>query len=344
MYKPNYTITNKIVNNIAEIAAAREIILGAYLVPSYDLLLKTNAITKLAHSSTSIEGNPLSFKQVNDLHKGKDVKATNKAKKEVMNYINVLENIDKYHKKYKINEKKILRMHKDITNGTLKRPDCEGKYRNNGVLLGNIKMGIVNYVPPDHYKVPELMKNFFEWINSAEDIHPVLLAGISHYEFVRIHPFIDGNGRTARALATLILYIKEFDIKRYFALDEFYDLDRDSYESALRSADRTQDLTKWLEYFTDGVLISILKVKQEVIDLSSERHKVESKGQVALSDKERKIILYLQENEKIANKDVQEMFEITSQAAVDIFKKLMKRQVIERKGAGPKTHYVLKMN
>lgn len=317
MYDPNFTFTNKIVNDIAEISSAREVIIGSYLVPSYDVLLRNNAILKASHSSTAIEGNPLTLKQVDELIKGERVLAAEKSKKEVLNYYYVLENIDKYHNNGKIAEKNILKLHKDITRGVLERPECEGKYRNGRVIVGNQEAGKINYVPPDSYKVPGLMEDFLEWINSDLIIYPVIIVGIAHYEFVRIHPFVNGNGRTARALATLILYIKEFDIKRYFALDEYYDADRDSYENALKSADTTRDLTQWLEYFVKGVLVSISKVKAEVITLSSERQRSET-GQVSLSEQQIRIVKYLHDNDKIANKNIQKLFAISSQAALKI--------------------------
>ena len=112
------------------------------------------------------------------------------------------------------------------------------------------------------------------------------MAGISHYELVRIHPFVDGNGRTARALATLILYLRGFDIKRFFALDDYYDSDRPAYYAALQSVNQeTLDLTGWLEYFTGGVLISLSKVKERVLQLSLEKRKRNAKGQIALSER-----------------------------------------------------------
>lgn len=132
------------------------------------------------------------------------------------------------------------------------------------------------------------MGEFVKWLNSndSSQLNPILIAGIAHYEFVRIHPFVDGNGRTARALATLILSLKEFDLKKFFALDDYYDSDRISYYRALNSVDqKTLDLTGWIEYFTDGVLLSIQKVKEKVSQLSLEKHKKEAKGQVALTEK-----------------------------------------------------------
>lgn len=117
---------------------------------------------------------------------------------------------------------------------------------------------------------------------------PIIVAGLTHYELVRIHPFVDRNGRTARALATLVLYLRKFDIKQFFVLDDYYDFDRRSYYQALRSVDEGGDLTGWLEYFTDGILMSITRVRERVLQLSMERHKKDTKGQIALTERQPK--------------------------------------------------------
>ena len=126
------------------------------------------------------------------------------------------------------------------------------------VYVGNKITGEIIFTPPPSNEVPILMEEFLAWLNSKKSskLHPVIIAGISHYEFVRIHPFVDGNGRCARALATLILYIHDFDIKRFFTLDGYYDSDRIAYYSALKSVNqKTLDLTQWLEYFLEGVRV-----------------------------------------------------------------------------------------
>lgn len=170
------------------------------------------------------------------------------------------------------------------------------------------------------------MKNFIEWLETTNtaDIHPVIVAGISHYEFVRIHPFVDGNGRTARALATLILYLKEFDIKRFFTLDEFYDKDRPAYYAALNSVDQeTLDITHWLEYFLDGVLASIFKIKEEILLLSPDQHKKGLKGQIELDERQVKILEKININGKITSTEIQNMFKISRQTAYKELKKII---------------------
>ena len=238
-----------------------------------------------------------------------------------------------------------MKLHRDITKGTLDNPEGEGKYREIQVYVGNKITGEIIFTPPPSKEVPILMEEFLMWLNSEESpkLHPVIIAGISHYEFVRIHPFVDGNGRCARALATLILYIHEFDIKRFFTLDDYYDSDRIAYYSALKSVNqKTLDLTQWLEYFLEGVRVSILRVKEKVLQLSLERQKQREKGQIALTERQMKIIELIQKNGQISSGDIQKTFKISRQAAYKEIKKLIEQDIIERRGSGKAIYYVLK--
>lgn len=339
MYEVKFEYTRKIVNYIAEISSTRETILNAQIIPKYDLLLKNNAIIQSSHNSTSIEGNPLSINEVKKLFEGEKLAVPEKSKKEVLNYFNVLKNLDKHCNNY-ITEETILNIHKDISKDILKRKECEGRYRETPMIIGDLKNRKINFTPPAHYKVPYLIKEFLEWLNNNRDIYPVLLAGIAHYELVRIHPFIDGNGRTARALATLILSLEKFDIKRYFALDEFYNNDRASYVNALKSADKSQDLTEWLEYFCYGVLNSINKVKEEIKELS--KLELESIIKIELTEQEIKILNFIKTNKRAKNKDIRELLNISSQATFNHLQKLKEKNLIKSKGSGRSTEYVLK--
>ena len=345
MFKPKFNYTHKIVNNLVEITSAREQILNAYLVPKWEVSLRREALIKATHASTAIEGNPLTLEEVSRLAQGRKVTATRKTKLEVLNYLHVLENIEKYQKDKKITEIHILKLHRDITKGTLDNPEWEGKYREVQVYVGNKITGEIIFTPPSPKEVPILMEEFLMWLNSEESpkLHPVIIAGISHYEFVRIHPFVDGNGRCARALATLILYIHEFDIKRFFALDDYYDSDRIAYYSALKSVNqKTLDLTQWPEYFLEGVRVSILRVKEKVLQLSLERQKQREKGQIALTERQMKIIELIQKNGQISSGDIQKTFKISRQAAYKEIKKLIELDIIERRGSGKAIYYVLK--
>lgn len=140
-----------------------------------------------------------------------------------------------------------------------------GRYRTGFVRVGD-------YFPPDPFIVHPLMDDLIGWLNDPQPpgYSPLLYAGIIHYQLVAIHPFEDGNGRTARALTTLYLLKQGYDITRFFTLETHYNRDRVAYYAALHDADLLQtpegeqDLTPWLEYFIDGLLIEALRAESRI--------------------------------------------------------------------------------
>ncbi len=344
MYKPNYSFTNKIVKNLTLIAEARAIILNAPLIPKWEVSLRRDALLRSAHSSTAIEGNPLSLEEVSALAEGRDIMVRRKDKQEVLNYLEALNKIPKFAKRIPFTSADLLEIHKIVTKETLENPADEGVFRNRQVIVGNPATGEVIFRPPGTSHVPRLVDEFLVWLNSdkANEIDAVIEAGVAHYEIARIHPFVDGNGRTARVMASLVLYKRGFDVKRFFALDDYYDHDRRSYYAALQAVDqRTLDLTGWLEYFTDGVALSIKEVKDKVIGLSKDIKVLKEKGQIALTERQMKIVERLVDKNKITASDVAEMFGVSRQAALKEMNKLVELRVIELRGEGRGAHYVL---
>lgn len=340
MFEPQFTYTDKIVNYVAEIASAKEIIANAKIIPLYDTQLKQDALIRSSHYSTSIEGNPLNLDEVKTLINNNQ-EPTTKAEQEVLNYFNVLNHLNKYYDKI-ITKNTILSVHKDLTKDLLRNPEYEGKFRDTPVVIGNLHTQKINYVPPDAYKVPYLVDELLDWLNnSTDDMFPVIIAGILHYELVRIHPFVDGNGRTSRLMATLVLSVHKFNINDYFTLDEYYNQDRQAYVDALNSADKNHDLTNWLEYFCHGVLYSINKVKSEVLKLAELTSKYNTT--LELTPNEISVLTLLGEKEHIQNKDIQEMLNISPQASYKIIKKLKDKELIESIGKGRNTEYILNL-
>jgi len=350
VFKPSYKITDKIANDLSKIAELRTEILGSPIAPKLEFNLKREAVLDNTHSSTAIEGNKLTLEQVGDLAKGKDVAGTKKDKKEVLNYLAVLESIPEYAKHEKMNEKLILDIHKGITKGTLEQEADAGVYRDRQVFIGKtvfngttFKQEVV-YTPPTAEEVPFLMDDWLAWINSEEvkNIHPVLYAGIGHYEFVRIHPFIDGNGRTTRMLVSLLLYKRGFDAKRIFHLDDYYNRDRKAYYSALGSVDKElRDLTNWLEYFTEGVRASLEELKKYLADVLGIIKKRPAGEDIELSSRQMGIIKYVHEKGKITNRELQEMLHVSHETAHKEFVKLLDLEILSQKGAGRGAYYEL---
>lgn len=350
-FKPKYTITDKILNNLTLIAAAREVIEQASLVPRWEAKLRRQALLHNTHSSTAIEGNKLTLEQVELLSKGQAVIATQKDKQEVLNYIEALEKIPEFAPTGQITSETLLKIHETITRKTLKNSSDCGVFRNRQVYVGKHVFDAtgfreeVVYMPPQTEEVPKLVKEFITWLNrmlsKKEALNPVLLAGVVHYEIARIHPFIDGNGRAARLLATLVLYLNGFDHRRIFALDDYYDRDRPSYYAALGTVDKeTLDLTKWLEYFTNGVLFSVTEAKNVVLRLGS-KGKKGLKPQVALTPKQMKIVEFISAHGKVTNRELQSLFNISAQAVHKELSKLVGLKVIKTKGKGRSLYYIL---
>lgn len=345
MFKPKFTYTNKIVTLLTKIASSREVVLNSPLVPKWEVSLRKDAIIRSAHSSTSIEGNRLSLSQVSQLAEGRNIMASRKDKQEVLNYLSVLGHLEKFIKDNIITEAAILKIHKQLCKGTLENPSDEGIFRNRYVVVGNKFTGQVHFYPPENEQVPQLVEEMIQWLNSkqAVELDAIIEAGIAHYELVRIHPVVDGNGRVARVLAAIILYLRGFDTKRFFSLDDYYDSDRKAYYKASQTVDKdVRDLTKWLEYFIEGVAISLNAVKERVIRLSSERLKARTKGQIALTEKQMKIVEFINHNEKITNRDVRELFKVSAQAAHKEILKLVQLGVVKPVGKGRNLSYLLK--
>jgi len=231
MYQPKFHYTHKMVKNLIEINK-KQTFIYLKLSPKWETKLKQEAIINRAHYSTSIEGNKLNLNQVRELSAGHQIQGKNRDKQEVLNYINALEKISKF-SKGDFSLEKLLKIHQIITKNTLEYFEDEGRLRNRQIHV--VKANKVVFTPPDTEDVPFLINNFLDWFNSIDfdEISPIIVAGLTHYELVRIHPFIDGNGRTARIIANLVLYKSGFDLNGIFTLDEYYDNNRLLYYDIL---------------------------------------------------------------------------------------------------------------
>ncbi len=143
-----------------------------------------------------------------------------------------------------------------------------GEYRKIQNYVVNSKTGETVYTPPPAYEIQHMMQELVDYINHIGDVHPVFVSGIAQFQLVHIHPFLDGNGRSARLLSTLCLYRKGYDFKRLFTISEYYDRNRSDYYKAIQSVrENDMDMTGWLEYFTHALSEQMqeIKTKGEVV-------------------------------------------------------------------------------
>lgn len=346
MYVPQFTITNKLLKLIGTIEAAKEVIENSPLVPAWEAKFREEAIVRTVHHGTHIEGNELNKTEAEQVLAGGKIVGRDRDIQEVLNYRNVLKYIEGYDKP-QITEEAIKHIH-ELTTHRLLTSEQVGEYRKTQVVVKNSATGEITFRPPPALEVPFLMSSFTEWLNKTtiDDVHTALKAGITHYEIVRVHPFLDGNGRVARAAATLVLFKEGYDIKRFFALEEYYDREPMAYYEALQSVGKANgNLNVWLEYFIEGLAIELTRIKEKVKGLSTDLKIKKSLGgqQVALSERQIKIIEYIQESGFLQNKAFFELFPMVSEDTVlRELKDLLKKGIVVKEGTTKGARYVLR--
>ena len=344
MFNPVYTITNKILTNIAKIEAAEEVIRHAPLLPLWEKKFKEEAIVRAVYHGTHIEGNALAKDDAKNILEGKEVIGRSRDIQEIINYRKVIEFIDEEAKKKidKITELLIKKLHRIIIDKIL--TTGQGEYRTKQVIIRNSATGEVTFRPPPAIEVPFLMREFVYWLNKDNlDIHPVIKAGIAHHELVRIHPFLDGNGRVARVLATLILLLGGYDIRSFFSLEEYYDKDAASYYQNLQKAS-SGDLTSWLEYFTYGASVEFEKVKEKILKISKDVKLKEKIGgaQIFLTERQIRLIEYIQEVGYIQNQIFKDIFpDVSEDTVLRDLKELINKGLIKKVGSTKSARYVM---
>lgn len=354
MYQPKYTITNKLLKSINRIVQAHAVIIHAPLKPRWEAGLRHHALVRSVHSSTHLEGNPLTEQEVDEVLQGKKTERSFRKRDilEVTNYREVLRFISENYNdpKLVINELTIRHLHKLCVQGIEGMEKEAGKYRTvqNYIVSGATRTPV--YTPPPAPDVPPLMKDLVGWIQEAEknEVSPFILSGIAHYEFESIHPFVDGNGRTGRALSTLILYKLGYDTKSFFSLEEYFDTHSSEYYGNLQKLRRSYrespnpDLTEWVEFFTHAIESEMARVETDVKEyLLAENLRKDVRNQT-INPRQFKAMKYVQKHGSIQSHEYGKRFKCSRDTAVRDLKELVERGLVEIQGAGPQLRYVLK--
>lgn len=280
-YQPRFDFTSDLVNLLSKIEYHRGLVTSKTLPLHISEKLKHRAKVKSTHYSTYIEGNPLTMHQVEEIVSRRPDKSENYHTQEVRNYWRALSFLNKAKlKKLPITEEFIKKLHRIIE---VRGPGRRGKmseYRGAtppGVLfcVRDSSTGAVEYIPPYWEEVPGLMKDLVDWIRKEKTLPVPIKAGISAYQFVTIHPFDDGNGRLARALALYILMLNEYDLKGYFTVEENYAKDLQTYYNSLQmglpisyyEGRNNPNLTPWIIFFLSTMADSFEDIAQSAVRL-----------------------------------------------------------------------------
>ena len=249
-YKPPFTITNKMLDYVSSIMEKIGKLDNYTNFNKMPVLRRNNRIRSI-HSSLAIEANSLSLGQVKDVIAGRTVIGSQKEIQEVKNAYNAYEMINSVDA-YSIKDLKMV--HGVMTYLTV---DESGEFRKGNEGVFDEKGNCIHICPPPE-QVDGLMKQLFEWVkNNNDEIHPLILSSVFHYEFVFIHPFSDGNGRTVRLWQNILLS-KWKELFEYLPIESQIYKYQDDYYKAINNCNHNGDATQFVEF--------MLKMIDEVLD------------------------------------------------------------------------------
>ncbi len=341
MFIPKYTITHSLLANITKINSLVNKLNNQRFANLILLEFEKTAREVSAYTSTNIEGNPLSLTQVKKILKSKptNIKDT---QKEIINYNQALKTLNKLlkNKNPKLSLKIILDIHRQITQGLLPDHDS-GSLRKRPVIVNDPQTAKTVYLPPDIKKVNTLTTDLIDFINkNSTKVNPLILAGIFHKQMLIIHPFMNGNGRTTRLITKMLLAKMGLNTFNLFSFENYYNQNITKYFQTVGEYGDYNDLvdkinfTNWLEYFTQGIIDELLRVTNIL-------PKTGNSPKTKLESHHLKILKHIKKNGFITQRDYSKLTNRTKPTRVLDFLKLIDLQLIQRKGKGRSTHYIL---
>lgn len=276
-WRPAYKITSAIARHLMAIEAAKAVVEQTPLPPTTEAELRRRARIRSTHYSTRIEGNRLTLEEAAQVIDGAHTfQGRERDVAEVRHYWEALARVETWASQGKpLTETMIQRLHALVMRGSRTRPT---PYRDGQNVIRDAASGGIVFMPPEAKDVPALMGGFVGWVQEAEKegIPAPIIAGLAHYQFVTVHPYFDGNGRTARLLATFILQRQGYGLNGYFSLEEHHARDLERYYGALVTHQHHNyyegradaDLTPWLAYFTELLAGVFVLAQEEALSLA----------------------------------------------------------------------------
>ncbi len=324
-FTPRFTITPKTASALMRIEAAREAVDILPINASVLASLRETARLFSTHYSTMIEGNRLTQEQVTDvLEKRQHFPGRERDEHEVLGYYAALARIEELASSgAQVTEQQIKTLHALVMAGGRTRAKPT-PYRDGQNVIRDGRTKRIVYMPPEAGDVPTLMRRLVDWINATPEKLPCpLRAAIAHYQFATIHPYYDGNGRTGRLLTTLILHLGGYDLKGLYSLEEYYARNLPAYYTALSigpshnyyDGRARSDITKWVDYFCQGVAESFESVKKRAQKAADEGVADVSSLLRRLDPRQRKALSLFGRNDAITSRDVEKLFTVSQRTA-----------------------------
>jgi Fic family protein len=313
-WRPRYVLSPAVVRSLLEVEAARAVVDHTPVPPGAAEELRRRARLRSTHYSTRIEGNRLTLAEAEAVIQGGRIPFHGRERDvhEVRNYWQALLRVEEWAARgAPLTEDLIRRLHGLIERGQRARPT---PYRDGQNMIRDSESGRLVYLPPEARDVPGLMAALVEWVEAAvrEGLPVPVIAGLAHYQFVTIHPYYDGNGRTGRLLATFLLHRGGYGLHGFFSLEEHHARDLVAYYNSLAAhphhnyyeGREEADLTPWLEYFLQTLAAVFTAAKEETLAAASRGLAVEPEAIRKLDPRARVVLGLFVRQERITSRDV----------------------------------------
>lgn len=340
MFQPKYQLNTTLLNNIVRIKnliselnnqTFSEVVLAKFEKDSY-------AIS--AHASTSIEGNPIPLTDVRKILKSTPAHIRD-TEKEILNYNKALHYLDTQLQKSKpITKEFICGIQSMVVEGLIDKKD-QGKFRQTQVIVNNPKTRQIAFIPPNANDVVVLMSELISFLEKEySTTDPLILAGIFHKQFVVIHPFMDGNGRTTRLVTKYLLARMGLDTFRLFSFENYYNQNVTKYFAKVGVSGDYYDIvpkvdfTDWLIYFTDGIIDELLRIEKFLKNSNIPNR---------LTEHEKIIIEYIKNKGSISKSEYSKITNRANSTQILDFKRLINKNIIIKHNKGKATFYTLSL-
>jgi Fic family protein len=272
-----------------------------------------------------IEGNRLEVDQISQVLKAEGhFPGRQRDEHEVKGYYAALTQVEKWAAQGAPVTEKMIQILHALVMGQGKTRVKGTPYRDGQNVIRDSHTGQIIYMPPEAKDVPQLMKNFVDWINRSHQLPSPIVAAIAHYQFATIHPYYDGNGRSARLLTTLILHLGGYDLKGLYSLEEYYTRNLGFYYDAIQA---DADITRWVAYFTEGMAVSFENVLKR---MSQERGAPDQAEFIRkLDPRQRKVLELFQEFAIVTASQIGELFGFKPRTSAKICKDWVEEGFLE---------------
>ncbi len=328
-FEPNYRITPRTATHLMRIEAARQSVEDLPITSSVLAGLRETARLFSTHYSTMIEGNRLDREEVSSLiEQGRHFPGRERDEAEVLGYYAAIERLERFGAQGgDVTDLQVRTLHALVMAGgkAVKKPT---PYRGGQNVIRDAGSRRIVYMPPEASDVPRLMEELLDWLRRSEreGVPCPIRAGIAHYQFATIHPYYDGNGRTARLLTTLILHRGGYDLKGLYSLEEYYARDLSAYYRALvvgpshnyYQGRAEADLTAWVEYFCAGMADSFESVRRRAQEAADRGMRDDSAALRRLDPRQRRALELFRRSVVITSRDVEGLFGVSQRTARNI--------------------------